>query len=91
MHTRETVLGVLPCAERFLARCARDPDRPGHRFPRVALPELQAYYAEDWDDTNFVWYASRERVEPLLEWARACELHVLDDGREAERLAGPAG
>jgi hypothetical protein len=50
-------------------------------FAFVLLPELGAYYKEDWDDTNVVWYSDELTVQPLFDWAVECELHVLDDGR----------
>ena len=65
----------------FLDACRDRPDKVSEDFAFVLLPALGAYYKEDWDDTNVVWYSDELTVQPLFDWAVKCELHVLDDWR----------
>ncbi len=67
--------------ESFLDVCRFRPDKPGFEFAFVLIPELGAYYKEEWDDTNVVWYSDEVTVQPLFDWAVECGLHVLDDWR----------
>jgi hypothetical protein len=63
----------------FLDACRNRPDKVSEDFAFVLLPELGAYYKEDWDDTNVVWYSDLQGVQPLFDWAHEFGLHVLDD------------
>ena len=63
----------------FLDACRNKPDKTSEDFMFVLLPELGAYYKEDWDDTNVVWYSDLQRIQPLFDWAREIGLHILDD------------
>lgn len=43
----------------------------------VLLPEFDCIYCESWDDTNVVFFHSRDKVQKLLDLAQACGLHCL--------------
>lgn len=60
----------------FLERCRFDPHRAPTQF--VLLPEYDCIFMASWDDTNVVFFNSRERVEPLISLARDCGLHCLE-------------
>lgn len=64
--------------ERYLADCAYNPEKTSAQFQFVILPEFQAVYQENWDDTNVLWFTAREKVEPLLQQAGNCGLFVLE-------------
>lgn len=64
--------------QQFLQKCG-DYEKSGDEFAFVLLPELGAYYLEDWDDTNVVWYVDEDRVQPLFDWAAECGLFTLPD------------
>lgn len=65
----------------FLAWCQYSDTKED--FAYVLLPAIGAYYKEDWEDTNVVWYSDRKKAQPLFDWANECGLHVLDDWRES--------
>jgi hypothetical protein len=47
-------------------------------FFKVALPEFEALYFENWDDTN-IFYLRNENHASLIEtWANECGLYRLD-------------
>lgn len=43
----------------------------------VLLPAFDCIYCESWDDTNVVFFHSRDKVQKLLDLAQACGLHCL--------------
>lgn len=60
----------------FLERCRFDPQRAPTQF--VLLPEYDCIYVDSWDDTNVVFFNSRERAKPLISLANNCGLHCLE-------------
>jgi len=74
----EGVLASASDREAFLIECGYDPDKTSDRFQFVVLPEFKALYHEYWDDTNVLWYADRTAIAPMLDWARECDLHVVE-------------
>ncbi|MEY5047840.1 MAG: hypothetical protein RLZZ175_1199 [Bacteroidota bacterium] len=48
----------------------------GHRYD-ILLPEFSAYYGEEWDWTNIVWYKDKEKIKPVLEALERAGLHIL--------------
>ena len=56
--------------------CAYDAEQSPSFF--LLLPEFEAIYADDWDDTTVLWFRDRSRVAQLLEFVPECGLHVLE-------------
>lgn len=63
----------------FLSYCKPRRDKPATDFAFVLLPDLGAYYKEDWDDTNVAWYSKLSTAQPLFDWALESGLYVLED------------
>ena len=64
--------------EAYLKDCAYNPEKTSDQFQFVILPEFEALYYENWDDTNVLWYTSKEKIEPLLEQVGICGLYLID-------------
>lgn len=62
----------------YLSSCIYNPTKTSDQFQFIILPEFQAICYESWDDTNILWYVSKETIRPLLEQANICGLHVID-------------
>ncbi len=60
----------------YLQQCRIDQRRPPTQL--VLLPEFDSIYAASWDDTNIVYFNSRERAEPILKLAQHVGLHFLE-------------
>ena len=63
---------------KYIADCVHHPDKTSDRFQFIILPEFQAIYQENWDDTNVLWFVFREKVEPLLQQAAKCGLFAVE-------------
>ncbi len=61
----------------FLKLADYHPYKPSSRFQLIALPDLEALYMENWDDTNVLWFKSMEKARPVIEWAAECGLHQI--------------
>ena len=62
----------------YLADCTYKPNKTSDQFQFIILPEFQAVYQEDWDDTNVLWFVLREKIEPLLRKANDCGLFAIE-------------
>lgn len=62
----------------YLRDCAWDCQKTSDKFHFLMLPEFQAIYHEQWDDTNVLWYRDEKKIGPLLEWARISGLYILE-------------
>ncbi len=50
--------------------------RNGRRYD-ILLPEFSAFYSEEWDWTNIIWYKDFEKVKPILDALQKAGLHIL--------------
>jgi hypothetical protein len=77
-HKARLVLKRYSSREGFLEQSRWRPKHSPSQF--LVLPELGCIYAAGWDDTNVLYFASRETARPVLDLALSATLHVLDYG-----------
>lgn len=75
-HKSQLVIKKYLDKNGFLERCRFNPQRAPTQF--VLLPEYDCIFVASWDDTNVVFFNSRERAKPLISLANNCGLHCLE-------------
>jgi len=69
------VLKQYTCRNGFLYQSRFDKSKPPFQF--LILPEFGCIYAAGWDDTNVLYFNNRENVQPVVDLALQCGLHIL--------------
>ena len=64
--------------ETFVQESMPLPDKTAEQFQFIIMPEYKAIYAENWDDTNLLWYQNRGLIKPILKSAKESGLYVLN-------------
>lgn len=60
----------------FLQQCHFDKQNAPSQF--IVIPEYDCIYAASWDDTNVLFYHSREKAEPIIDLASRAGLFTLE-------------
>jgi len=75
-RTESETFAEVPNRSQYEAACAYDGDKED--FQCILIPECYAIYYENWEDTNVLWYMDRKDVEPIIELAESCGLHLIE-------------